>query len=161
MQHLPGCTLTPIIGLKKTLSNRELFSLTFLKLLDLQQLWGTLNVGTVKPVSLHYNLRSFTIHTLRDPIVLGSFSNCESHDKVYMTVQPCQKLYVGLSRRSTKVRILEQVARIHNQVLDVPLTLHHIQAGHQPEELWFLDQYHPHSFSVENIDMILHKKDFF
>lgn len=139
VKHLPQCKQTPIIGFKKTASIRNMIVRTVCHFeRDCLQHTGHLKCRHYKVYKYALQIKEVPLPGFQHPLKLQAYTTCKSSDIVYVTVCPCQFLYVALSQCPVKIRILEHVARLRNKVLDVLLTEHYMSAGHSPEDVRFL-----------------------
>lgn len=133
VSYISGCELPPRIGYRRTRSLRSI-----LVNADTSFSTGTLSsdpVGhykcgickicslTVTTKVLHFSDKGFS-HTLK------SFSNCKTCFTVYLLTCKCGKRYIGSTVRQLRVRILEHISRIKNQVAEAPLVHHFTTEQH-------------------------------
>lgn len=66
---------------------------------------------------------------------LKVFSNCQTKYVVYLLECACLLRYIGSTQRQLRVRIQEHIARIRNQVKEVPIVQHFLDKGHKADDL--------------------------
>ena len=63
------------------------------------------------------------------------FSNCNTPNVVYRIKCPCNLLYVGMTSRKVKLRIIEHCSTIRCRKATTKLTTHFVEMNHTPNDL--------------------------
>lgn len=130
LYNVPGCEAKPHIATRRSKSFKDLLLHTDHERTPLVPSLGT--VGHFKclhcPVCKYCIEGKEFVHPLtKYKYNTKHLTNCSSKYCIYIVLCECFLMYAGSSSRSVKVRILEHVARIHNRIMEAPLTSHFIE----------------------------------
>uniref|UniRef100_A0A803TWT5 Reverse transcriptase domain-containing protein n=1 Tax=Anolis carolinensis TaxID=28377 RepID=A0A803TWT5_ANOCA len=132
IRDIPGCKYLPMIAnnrsrnLKDMLISSDLTTSTIKK----SNLRGHSNCGHCQCCTQSLRTKHFLHPTLKIHIQLRSFTTCITDQVIYVIQCPCGLLYVGMTSRSLKIRILEHRSRIKNKSSESTLYSHFLEKAH-------------------------------
>ncbi|XP_029455953.1 uncharacterized protein LOC115090676 [Rhinatrema bivittatum] len=89
-----------------------------------------------------------------------NFTTCQTDHVIYIIRCPCNKIYVGQTTRSFKLRIGEHKSCLKNKKLSAPIVLHCIQKNHDVKELrWFVLEHVKRDIRGGDRERSLYKKE--
>nr|XP_008114451.1 PREDICTED: uncharacterized protein LOC103279723 [Anolis carolinensis] len=119
IKEIPGCQNTPMVAYKRTKNFKDmLIRSDFISPTthNKSNLKGHTFCGHCDVCVHSLNTKQFTHPTLRITIPLNSFTTCATDQVIYVLQCECNLLYVGMTTRSVRSRILEHRSRIKKQI---------------------------------------------
>lgn len=156
---IPGCSLPPMVGFRKTKTLRSKLIRTDLvvnRQIKSSLPSGHFKCGHCKICKMAREGKVVQVNNTK--ITLKAFTTCATEGIVYLWRCPCSKYYVGKTTRCLHTRLQEHMSRIRLKNTEAPLADHYISMSHCEDEFRFTVLYTGTS-TGSSLDLELHKSE--